>query len=48
MKAVAVFPDKPDSIHLANRPEPILDDVLDEHEVLVEVLRVGVDRRTRR
>ena len=43
MKAVAVFPGKPNSIHLADLPEPSVDDVPDGRGVLVEVLRVGVD-----
>ena len=43
MKAVAVFPGKPDSMHLAELPEPIIEDVPDGRGVLVEVLRVGVD-----
>ena len=43
MKAVAVFPGKPGSMHLANLPEPSLRDVPDGRGVLVEVLRVGVD-----
>jgi threonine dehydrogenase-like Zn-dependent dehydrogenase len=43
MKAVAVFPGKPNSIHLADLPEPDVDDVPDGRGVLVEVLRVGVD-----
>ena len=43
MKAVAVFPGKPNSIHLADLPEPKVDDVPDGRGVLVEVLRVGVD-----
>jgi threonine dehydrogenase-like Zn-dependent dehydrogenase len=43
MKAVAVFPGKPNSIHLADLPEPEVDDVPDGRGVLVEVLRVGVD-----
>ncbi len=43
MKAVAVFPGKPGSIHLAELPEPRVDDVPDGRGVLVEVLRVGVD-----
>ncbi|MCA1718453.1 MAG: alcohol dehydrogenase catalytic domain-containing protein, partial [Actinobacteria bacterium] len=43
MKAVAVFPGKPDSTHLADLPEPSVDDVSDGRGVLVEVLRVGVD-----
>ena len=43
MKAVAVFPGKPDSMHLADLPEPSVEDVPDGRGVLVEVLRVGVD-----
>ena len=43
MKAVAVFPGKPESIHLADLPAPKVDDVPDGRGVLVEVLRVGVD-----
>jgi len=43
MKAMAVFPGRPDSIHLADLPEPSVDDVPDGRGVLVEVLRVGVD-----
>src|SRR5919199_4390936 len=43
MKAVAVIPGKPDSIHLADLPEPTVGDVPDGRGVLVEVLRVGVD-----
>jgi threonine dehydrogenase-like Zn-dependent dehydrogenase len=43
MRAVAVFPVKPDSIHLADLPEPDIEDVPDGRGVLVEVLRVGVD-----
>src|SRR5918995_881109 len=43
MKAIAVFPGKPNSIHLTNLPEPGVEDVPDERGVLVEVLRVGVD-----
>ncbi len=43
MKAVAVFPGTPDSIHLADLPEPQVDDVPEGRGVLVEVLRVGVD-----
>ncbi len=43
MKAVAVFPGKPDSMHLADLPEPAVEDVPDDRGVLVEVLRVGVD-----
>ena len=43
MKAIAVFPGKPNSIHLADLPEPGVEDVPDGRGVLVEVLRVGVD-----
>jgi threonine dehydrogenase-like Zn-dependent dehydrogenase len=43
MKAVAVFPGKPNSIHLADLPGPEVDDIPDGSGVLVEVLRVGVD-----
>ncbi|QIN82162.1 alcohol dehydrogenase catalytic domain-containing protein [Rubrobacter tropicus] len=43
MKAVAVFPGKKDTIHLADLPEPNVEDVPGGRGVLVEVLRVGVD-----
>jgi threonine dehydrogenase-like Zn-dependent dehydrogenase len=43
MKAVAVFPGKPNSIHLTDLPEPSVDDIPDGRGILVEVLRVGVD-----
>jgi hypothetical protein len=43
MKAVAVFPGKPNSIHLADLPVPSVNDVPDGRGVLVDVLRVGVD-----
>src|SRR5256885_8331955 len=43
MKAIAVHPGTPRSIHLRDVPEPRLDDVPDGRGVLVEVLRVGVD-----
>jgi threonine dehydrogenase-like Zn-dependent dehydrogenase len=43
MKAVAVLPGKPNSIHLADLPEPKVDDIPEGCGVLVEVLRVGVD-----
>ncbi len=43
MKAVAVFPGKPGSIHLADLPEPRVEDIPDGRGVLVEVLQVGVD-----
>src|SRR2546422_3514935 len=43
MKAIAVFPGKPDSVHLADLPKPSVDDVPGGRGVLVRVLRVGVD-----
>src|SRR5258708_17075220 len=43
MKAMAVFPRKPNSIHLAELDMPTLDQVPDGRGVLVKVLRVGVD-----
>jgi glucose 1-dehydrogenase len=43
MKAIAVFPGKPNSIHLTDLPEPGVEDVPDGRGVLVEVLHVGVD-----
>ena len=41
MKAIAVIPGKPDSVHLAELAEPSLGGV--PRGVLVKVLRVGVD-----
>jgi len=43
MKAVAVFPGRPGSVHLAELPKPSLADVPNRRGVLVKVLRVGVD-----
>jgi glucose 1-dehydrogenase len=43
MKAVAVYPRKPDSIHLADLPEPKLDDIPDGKGVRVKLLRCGLD-----
>src|SRR5919112_6055185 len=43
MKAIAVFPGKPNSVHLAEMPRPSVNDVPKERGVLVRVLRVGVD-----
>jgi threonine dehydrogenase-like Zn-dependent dehydrogenase len=43
MKAIAVHPGTPNSIHLRDVPEPQLDDITDGRGVLVKVLRVGVD-----
>jgi threonine dehydrogenase-like Zn-dependent dehydrogenase len=43
MKAIAVLPGRPDSVHLAELPHPRLEDVSNGRGVLVKVLRVGVD-----
>src|SRR5262250_3167281 len=43
MKAIAVFPGKRDSVHLAELEKPSLSDVPNGRGVLVKVLRVGVD-----
>ncbi len=43
MKAIAVHPGKPNSVHLQDIPEPSLDSISDGHGVLVKVLKVGVD-----
>src|SRR6266496_2238061 len=43
MKAIAVHPGKPDSIHLEDVPKPSVDEIPDGRGVLVRVLRVGVD-----
>jgi threonine dehydrogenase-like Zn-dependent dehydrogenase len=43
MKAIAVFPGKPNSVHLADLSKPSLDDIPGGRGVLVKVLRVGVD-----
>src|SRR5438132_9770448 len=43
MKAVAVFPGRARSAHLADLPEPQLESVPGERGVLVRVLRVGLD-----
>ena len=43
MKAISVFPGKPNSVHLANLNKPSLDEVPDGRGVLVKILRVGVD-----
>ncbi len=43
MKAVAVIPGKPNSIHVREVPKPALDHVPEGRGVLVKVLRVGVD-----
>lgn len=43
MKAIAVKPGIPNSIHLASLPKPSVDDVPQGRGVLVRILRVGVD-----
>ena len=43
MKAIAVYPGKPNSIHLAELPKPALTEVPGGRGVLVRLLRCGVD-----
>jgi threonine dehydrogenase-like Zn-dependent dehydrogenase len=43
MKGIAVFPGKPDSIHLVDQPEPSVDDIPSGRGVLVEAVHVGLD-----
>ena len=43
MKGIAVFPRKPDSVHLAELPKPCIDDIPGGRGVLVRLLRCGVD-----
>lgn len=43
MKAIAVFPGQPGSVHLEEMQTPSIDEVADGRGVLVKVLRVGVD-----
>src|SRR5712691_6183225 len=43
MKAIAVHPGKPNSMHLREIPEPSVSDIPDGRGVKVKVLRVGVD-----
>ncbi len=43
MKAIAVYPGKPSSMHLEEIPKPSVRDIPDGRGVLVRVLRVGVD-----
>ncbi len=47
MKAVAVIPGRPNSVHLTEAPMPKLDDVADGRGVLVKVLQIGVDATDR-
>jgi glucose 1-dehydrogenase len=43
MKAIAVYPGKPNTVHLAELPKPSVDELPNGKGVLVRVLRVGVD-----
>jgi len=43
MKAISVFPGKPNSVHVDELPKPSPDQIPDGRGVLVKVLRVGVD-----
>ncbi|MGH2818353.1 MAG: glucose 1-dehydrogenase [Actinomycetota bacterium] len=43
MKAIAVYPGKADTAHLAEVPKPRIDAVSDGRGVLVKILRVGLD-----
>src|SRR5215471_12019510 len=43
MKAIAVIPGKPNSVHLTELTKPSLDEIPGGRGVLVKVLRVGVD-----
>ena len=43
MKAVAVYPGKPNSVHLEDVPKPSVEDIPGGKGVLVKVLKVGVD-----
>jgi glucose 1-dehydrogenase len=43
MKAIAVIPGKPDSVHLTEMETPSVEDIPGGRGVLVRVLRVGVD-----
>jgi len=43
MKAIAVVPGRPNSVHLATLERPGVDDIPDGRGVLVKILRVGVD-----
>ena len=43
MKAIAVYPGKPNSMHLEEVPMPKVTDIPNGQGVLVKVLRVGVD-----
>ncbi len=43
MKAIAVLPGKPNSVHLRDVPKPRVEDIAGGRGVLIKILRVGVD-----
>lgn len=47
MKAVAVIPGKPNSVHLADLSKPKVSDMPGGRGVLVRVLKIGVDATDR-
>ena len=47
MKAIAVLPGTPDSVHLAELEKPSVTDVPADRGVLIRVLKVGVDATDR-
>ncbi len=47
MRAVAVIPGKPNSVHLTELPKPKVTDIADGKGILVKVLKVGVDATDR-
>ncbi len=47
MKAVAVIPGRPHSVHLTDTPRPRVEDVPNGRGVLVKVLQIGVDATDR-
>ncbi|MBX3449877.1 MAG: glucose 1-dehydrogenase [Planctomycetaceae bacterium] len=47
MKAIAVIPGQPNSVHLTDIPEPTLDEIPGGRGVLVKTLQIGVDATDR-
>lgn len=47
MKAIAVYPGKPNSVHLEEIPKPALTEIAGGKGILVRVLKVGVDATDR-
>ncbi len=47
MKAIAVTPGQPNSVHLAELPKPSIDDIPNGRGILVRTLKVGVDATDR-